>query len=133
MNLFYRHRKNGVHVFRVDTENRDRRIQLVQIASINRMGEVTPHKRHPATEQELAEIAGWHAAFSERVAAGDLSTFEKELARFNHFTHWVMQKAPPEDLATHADMLLMALVDMRQTVVRALSKSMNDRRTDEDD
>ena len=41
---YFRVRENGAMVFRVDTENRQRRIEMDQIAVINiKNGEVKPH------------------------------------------------------------------------------------------
>ena len=41
---YFRVRENGAAVFRVDTENRQRRIEMDQIAIINmRNGEIKPH------------------------------------------------------------------------------------------
>ena len=40
---YFRVRENGAFVFRVDTENRQRRIEMDQIASVNiRNGEIKP-------------------------------------------------------------------------------------------
>ena len=42
---YFRVRENGAFVFRVDTENRQRRIDMDQIATVNiRKGEIKPHE-----------------------------------------------------------------------------------------
>ena len=47
---FFRTRDGGASVFRVDSNNRHRRIEMEQIASINmRTGEVRPNSTNSAT------------------------------------------------------------------------------------
>ena len=58
---YFRIRDNGAAVFRVDSENRQRRIEMEQIASVNvRNGDMKPHgdrKLSPRTRQRSA--TGW--------------------------------------------------------------------------
>ena len=122
MQLYYRHRKNGVAVFRMEVSNRQRRIELNQIATISGAGEIKPHKRRPATEDEQAEIAEWWAAWKARSDAGELSETEAFLVELNRFTDWIQRHAPDAEINLHSDPLLMALLDMRQVVVRRLSE-----------
>ena len=47
-------------MFRVDTENRQRRIEMNQIAIINiKNGEVKPHGDRTLTVQDIAKIESW--------------------------------------------------------------------------
>ncbi len=58
-NYYFRVRENGAAVFRVDTENRQRRIEMDQIAIINmRNGEIKPHGERRLSEDDLARIHG---------------------------------------------------------------------------
>ena len=57
---YFRVRENGAFVFRVDTENRQRRIDMDQIAVVNiRKGEIKPHGNRALSEADLAAIRGW--------------------------------------------------------------------------
>src|SRR5690606_19902989 len=57
---YFRVRENGAFVFRVDTENRMRRIEMDQIAAVNiRNGEIKPHGDRPLSEADLAAIRAW--------------------------------------------------------------------------
>jgi phage FluMu protein gp41 len=59
-------RENGAAVFRVDTENRQRRIEMDQIAIINmRNGEIKPHGEQTLSEDDLARI---HSGREERAS-----------------------------------------------------------------
>jgi len=56
---YFRVRENGATVFRVDTENRQRRIEMNQIAVVNvRNGEIKPQGDRPLTEADVAAIQG---------------------------------------------------------------------------
>ncbi len=64
---YFRVRENGAFVFRVDTENRMRRIEMDQIAAINiRNGEIKPHGDRELTDADMAAIRDWMA---ERAAS----------------------------------------------------------------
>ena len=122
MQLYYRHRQNGVVVFRMEVANRQRRIELNQIASISKRGEITPHKRHQPTEAELAEIEAWLADWQTRADSDDLNTTEKFLVELNQFTDWLQRRADHSEVDALSDPLLMAILDLRQVVVRRLSE-----------
>lgn len=126
MNLYFRHRKQGAQVFRMEVANRQRRIELNQIASITQQGEIVPHKRRPATEGELGKIAEWWEDWKQRRDAGDLSRTETFLADLNQFTNWIAKEASDAEVDGMSDDLLMALLDLRQTVVRRLSNIETD-------
>ena len=126
MKLYYRHRKLGGQVFRVEVANRQRRIELNQIASITNSGQIVPHKRRPATEAELEEIGLWWADWQARRDGGTLNRTESFMADLNQFTNWIAKEAPDEEVDALSDDLLMALLDLRQTVVRRLSNIETD-------
>ena len=57
---YFRVRENGAFVFRVDTENRQRRIDMDQIAVVNiRKGEIKPHGDRELSEADMAAITDW--------------------------------------------------------------------------
>ncbi len=122
MKLYYRIRKQGALVFRMEVSNRQRRIELNQIAAITGKDEIRPHKRRPPTEAEVAEIQDWwetHKARREADGLDDVETFMEEL---NKFTNWVDKEAPNAMVSEQSDPLLMALLDLRQVIVRRLSE-----------
>lgn len=125
MKLYYRHRENGVTVFRMEVANRQRRIELNQIATI-RKGEVVPHKRRPPTEAEIAEIEAWDTAFAAKRDVDDFNETEKFIEQLNLFTDWAARKAPADQIDAQSDALLTALLDLRQVVVRRLSEGVEE-------
>ncbi len=59
---YFRIRENGAAVFRVDTENRNRRIEMEQIAVANlKNGEIKPQGERKLTPEELTLIRRWMA------------------------------------------------------------------------
>lgn len=122
MKLYYRHRDKGVTVFRMEVANRQRRIELNQIASIMRDGEIIPHKRRHPTEVELAEISVWWNNWLNRSEAGEITEIESFISQLNIFTDWLARRADHDDVDVQSDALLTALLDLRQVVVRRLSE-----------
>ena len=58
---YFRVRENGAVVFRVGTENRQRRIEMDEIAIVNvRSGNIKPQVE--LTDADIAAIANWLAA-----------------------------------------------------------------------
>ena len=56
----FRIRENGAAVFRVGTANRQRRIEMEQIATVHLgKGEIRPQGARALTEEDLAEITRW--------------------------------------------------------------------------
>lgn len=121
MKLYYRHRQNGVIVFRMEVVNRQRRIELNQIASISKTGEVIPHKRRPPSDEEVEEMTGWWAKWQARRDSDSLTDTEQFLVELNKFTDWVQRRADDSEVDALSDDLLTALLDLRQVVVRRLS------------
>ena len=59
---YFRIRENGAAVFRVDTENRQRRIEMDQIAVVNvKNGTVKPHGDVELTKADQTRIEEWLA------------------------------------------------------------------------
>ena len=126
MKLYFRHRENGVTVFRMEVANRQRRIELNQIASVLGDGRIIPHKRRQPTDKELAEIETWLAAHKARQDDGSATQTDTFITQLNQFTDWVARRADPAEIDGQSDALLTALLDLRQVVVRKLAQSADD-------
>ena len=70
---YFRVRENGAVVFRIDTENRQRRIDMEEIATVNsNNGKIKPHGERPLTDAETALIVEWVAQRQAVLAARDV-------------------------------------------------------------
>jgi hypothetical protein len=116
---YFRVRENGAAVFRVDAENRQRRIEMDQIAIINmRNGSIKPHGERPLSEDELARIHTWMEERASLLARRDIDDIHRGVDYLNLTTQWVQSKASPEQLDDVTDALLLATHDLRSTLVR---------------
>lgn len=116
---YFRVRENGAMVFRVDTENRMRRIEMTQIAVANvKNGEIKAHGDHELSDQERTEIETWLSARRAELQAREFDDIARTVERLNLTTVWAQQTATPEDLDRVADRLLLAMHDLRSVLVR---------------
>jgi hypothetical protein len=116
---YFRVRENGAFVFRVDTENRQRRIDMDQIAVVNiRKGEIKPHGNRELSEADIAAIEEWMAERAEVLAHRDIDDIFRAVDYLNTTTHWAQSRATDEQLEEVTDALLLAMHDLRTVLVR---------------
>ncbi|MFD1158123.1 hypothetical protein [Roseovarius aestuarii] len=116
---YFRVRENGAFVFRVDTENRQRRIDMDQIAVVNiRKGEIKPHGERELSAHDLEVIEEWMAERLELVEYRDIDDIHRAVDYLNTTTHWAQSKATDEQLEEVSDALLLAMHDLRTVLVR---------------
>ena len=116
---YFRVRENGAVVFRVDTENRQRRIEMDQIATINiRNGEIRPQGDRQLTPEDLAEIQAWIEARQTMLAERDVDDIRRAIDHLNLTTQWAQSRASAEQLEAITDTLLLAMHDLRTVLVR---------------
>ena len=116
---YFRVRENGAFVFRVDTSNRQRRIEMDQIAVVNiRNGEVKPHGDRTLTEADIAAIQEWLNDRVALLARRDVDDILRTVDHMNLTTQWVQAKATEEQLEQVTDVLLLAMHDLRSVLVR---------------
>lgn len=116
---YFRVRENGAFVFRVDTENRQRRIELDQIANVNiKNGEIKPHGDRKLSDQDMAAIRDWMDDRRELLAARDIDDIHRAIDHMNLTTHWANSRASDDQLEEVTDALLLAMHDLRTVLVR---------------
>jgi hypothetical protein len=116
---YFRVKENGAAVFRVDTENRQRRIELDQIATINlNKGEVKPQGNTELTEADKAAIRDWMDKRRTLLAMRDIDDIHRAIDHLNLTTQWVQSKATDAQLDEVTDALLLAMHDLRMMLVR---------------
>ncbi|MGJ8585051.1 MAG: hypothetical protein ACSHXD_13215 [Marinosulfonomonas sp.] len=116
---YFRVRENGAFVFRIDTENRQRRIEMDQIAVLNiKNGEIRPQGDRLLSDEDKAAIDEWMAARTELLAQRNLDDIHRAVETLNLTAHWANSRATPEQLAEVSDPLLLAMHDLRTILVR---------------
>lgn len=123
---YFRIRDNGAVVFRVDTENRNRRIELVEIATVNiRNGAIKPHGEATLSPADLAEIRAWIDRRLALLARRDVDDILRAVDYLNTTTQWVQSKATDTQLDQVTDDLLLAMHDLRTVLVRKKAERLS--------
>lgn len=116
---YFRVRENGAVVFRLGTENRQRRIELDEIATVNvKNGNIKPHGEVELTKADRAAIADWLAARRAQLAMREVDDILRTVDHLNLTTQWAQTRATDAQLEAVTDALLLAMHDLRSMLVR---------------
>ncbi len=116
---YFRVRENGAFVFRVDTANRQRRIEMDQIAVVNiKNGQVKAHGDRELSEADMEVIQDWMADRKALLARRNIEDIHRAVDYLNLTTHWVNSDASDDELENVTDALLLAMHDLRSVLVR---------------
>lgn len=122
---YFRIREKGAVVFRVDTENRQRRIEMDQIAVVNVVnGQIKPHGQVELTDQDHQVIANWMAERQVLLRARTLDDVHRAIDHMNLTTQWAQTQADDAALEEITDTLLLAMHDLRTVLVRKKSERL---------
>ncbi len=122
---YFRVRENGAAVFKVDTENRQRRIDMDQIAVVNiKNGDIKPQGKRTLTDQDMAAIQDWADTRKALLAKRDIDDIHRAVDYLNLTTQWAQSKAEDEQLEDVTDALLLAMHDLRSVLVRKKAERM---------
>ncbi|MEL6677109.1 MAG: hypothetical protein AAFQ51_00305 [Pseudomonadota bacterium] len=117
--LYFRTKDNGAAVYRIDTENRHRRLDMIQIAVVTvRNGEIKPHGQQVPTEAERAEMLAWIEARRALLARREREDIDLLIEALHKGAQWAQAKASDEDIRAKSPALFMAMHDLRDTLVR---------------
>ncbi|MBS9715987.1 hypothetical protein ACFFUT_01480 [Pseudohalocynthiibacter aestuariivivens] len=116
---YFRVRENGALVFRIDTENRQRRIDMDQIAVVNvKNGEIKAHGDRILSDDDMEIIQEWMEDRIELLAERDVDDIHRAVDHMNLTTQWAQSRATDEQLEDVTDALLLAMHDLRSVLVR---------------
>ena len=122
---FFRVRENGAAVFRVDAENRQRRIEMDQIATVNvRNGEIRPHGERKLSPEDLSAVRDWLEQRQTLVAAREVDDILRTVDHLNQTAHWANTRATGDQLEAVTDALLLAMHDLRGVLVRRKAEGL---------
>ena len=128
---YFRVRENGAMVFRVDTENRMRRIDMDQIAVVNiKNGEIKAHGDRELSDADQAAIADWLEKRRAQLAERQLDDILRTVDHLNLTAVWAQRQATAEELEAVSDALLMAMHDLRSVLVRKKSDQLKEQDSD---
>lgn len=131
---YFRVRENGAAVFRVDAENRNRRIELEQIAVANvKNGEIRPHGDRKLSEADVAAIRDWIAARQELLSRREVDDILRTVDHLNLTTQWAQSRATGDQLEAVTDALLLAMHDLRTMLVRRKAERLEGTGADSSD
>lgn len=123
--LHFRLRENGATIYRVDSTNRERRLDLIEIAVLNlRNGALKPHGDAVLGADEAAEIAAWAEARRGHLAQQDALAAERCLEQLGQTAQWAQSRATPEALEAASDRLLLAMHDLRGVLLRKAAERL---------
>jgi hypothetical protein len=116
---YFRVRENGAAVFRVGIENRQRRIEMEEIAAVNvKNGNIKPHGEVELTAADRAAIGDGLAARQAQLAAREVDDILRTVDHLNLTTQWAQARATDAQLEAVTDALLLAMHDLRSMLVR---------------
>ncbi len=116
---YFRTRENGAFVYRIDTENRQRRIDMDQIAVVNiKNGEIKPHGNRELSEADISAISHWMEERQLVLSERQVDDILRAVDHLNHTAHWAQSKASEDELEAITDTLLLAMHDLRTVLVR---------------
>ena len=117
--LYFRIRDNGAAVFRISTENRERRIEMDQIAVVNpNRGDFKAQGDNTLSPDEETVINDWMQNRIATLAARDVDDIHRAIDHMNLTAQWAQAKASDAQLEEITDDLLMAMHDLRSVLVR---------------
>lgn len=118
--LYFRRKDNGAAVYRIAT-GEHARLDLQQIAVLKQNGEVKPSGKQTPTGAELSEIAEWHDARKSEQKTRDAARVDRLIGDMNAVAQWVQANANDKQIAQSAQPILMAMHDLRTTLVRRMA------------
>ncbi|MEM9715164.1 MAG: hypothetical protein AAF826_01470 [Pseudomonadota bacterium] len=123
--LYFRTRENGAAVFRIDTENKSRRLEMIPIASVSlRKAEIRSQGPNEITDAERAEIQDWITSRKAELAERTSISQNQLLDDIKFFTHWINSQATPDQVVEMSEEFLLTIHDLRASIVRAQAESL---------
>ena len=116
---YFRVRETGALVFRLAAENRQRRLEMEQIAVLNiRNGEVRAHGDRKLTPEDMDAIGAWMSERTALLESREVDDILRTVDHLNLTTNWAQTKATDAQLDRVLDPLLLAMHDLRSVLVR---------------
>lgn len=124
--LFYRVSKAGADVYRIDLQNRLRRLDLEKIAAIDVAENtitVLSGKKHSA--EETNDMKQWRETRQGQLDMRSQNDINRLVEAMNHAANWIENTASNDQIENISDPVLMAMHDLRATLVRKMAARIN--------
>lgn len=116
---YFRVRENGATVFRIDTENQNRRIEMEHIAVVNvKNGSFRPHRDRVLSVADKEAIQEWMASRQSLLKTRNIDDIHRAVDFINLTTQWAQSKASDDELEEVTDRLLLSMHDLRSVLTR---------------
>ncbi|MFK7880059.1 hypothetical protein [Roseobacter sp.] len=124
---YFRIRENGAVVFRVDTENRQHRVEMDKIAVVNiDSGEIKPSQNVQISDDDLAAIQRWLDQRRQLLANRHMDDIHRTIDHMNLTTQWAQSRATDAQLEKMTDEMLLAMHDLRSTLLRRKAERLSE-------
>ncbi|MGR3485683.1 MAG: hypothetical protein ACU0BF_10095 [Paracoccaceae bacterium] len=132
--LHFRTRDNGAMVYRVEMGGRDGRLDLDPLAQvILRKREVRVQGERELSADEAAAIEEWMDDRAGILRERRIDDIHRAIEHLNATAHWVQTQATTEEVDSFAEPLLMAMHDLRTTLVRRAAEGLTQTQGDQED
>ena len=118
--LYFRRKDNGAAVYRIASGDHSR-LDMQQIAVLKQNGDVKPQGKQQPTEAELIEITTWYDARKANQKTRDAARIDQLITDMNATAQWIQANATDKQIAQSAEPILMAMHDLRATLVRRMA------------
>lgn len=120
--LFYRVSKQGADVFRIDLQNRLRRLDLQKIADIHLTNKtISQIKGIDLSSEEQSDMQNWLKMRQDQLELRSQNDINRLIESLNHAANWVENQADDEQISQIGDPVLMAMHDLRATIIRKMT------------
>ncbi len=119
--LFYRVSEKGADVYRIDLQNRLRRLDLQKIAEIN-LSENSISKTDGVehSQEEQSDMQNWCEMRKDQLELRSQNDINRLVEALNHAANWIENDASDAQISKMGDPVLMAMHDLRATIVRKM-------------
>ncbi|MCB5410641.1 hypothetical protein [Pseudogemmobacter faecipullorum] len=125
--FYFRIRENGASVFRIDSANRQRRMELIEIAMVNsRNGNIKAHGEHRLSAAEHAAIEAWLNGRRQILESRENEAARQCIEQLNLTAQWAQGRASTAQLEAVSDDLLLAMHDLRNVLVRKKAEALGE-------
>ncbi len=119
--LFYRVNRDGADVYRIDLQNRLKRLDLEKIAEIDIENDtIVPVDRMALSNEERDDMQNWCLARHDKLELRHQNDINRLIESMNHAANWIEHDASEAQIDQISDTVLMAMHDLRATVVRKM-------------